>query len=276
MKISIEFFPPRTPEVQQRLETCLTKFKKFNPEFYSVTFGAGGSTLEQTPQVVEFIKNHSKIPVAPHLTCIGSTKAEIRQLLDLYQANGVTRLVALRGDMPSGMQDPGELHYASDLVSFIREYLGEKIHISVGAYPEVHPQAPSPDKDLWHFKAKIDAGANDAITQYFFNFEAYEDFMNRALSLGIEAPIYPGIMAITNYKQLKRFSDSCGAEIPRWIDQRLAFYDSQNDKESIRQFGADVVAELCEKLQKAGAPGFHFYSLNRHEALLDIFQQLNW
>ena len=275
-EISIEFFPPRTPEVQKRLEDCLSSFKDFKPKFYSVTFGAGGSTLEQTPQTLSFIKDFSKIPVVPHLTCIGSNKSEIKQLLDLYKSKGISRIIALRGDMPSGMEDPGELRYAADLVQLIREYLGDKVHISVAAYPEAHPQSESPDKDLLNFKAKIDAGANDAITQYFFNFEAYENFMDRSLALGIKAPIYPGIMPITNYKQLKRFSDSCGAEIPRWIDKRLADYDASDAKESLCQFGTEVIGNLCEKLEKAGAPGFHFYSLNRHEALLNIFRQLNW
>ncbi len=275
--ISIEFFPPRTPEIQERLRDSLQALGKLNAEFYSVTFGAGGSTADQTPKAIDFIKNNSKTPVAPHLTCMGSSKSEIQNLLDLYHSQGISRLVALRGDVsPETSLSSTEFHYAADLVDFIRQYLGNQIHISVAAYPEMHPQASSPDQDLIHFKAKVDAGANDAITQYFFNFEAYENFLNKAVALGIKIPIYPGIMPITNYKQIKKFSDTCGAEIPRWIEKNLAAYDANQDKESLRKFGTEIVANLCEKLQKLGVPGFHFYSLNRHEALLDIFQHLNW
>ena len=274
--LSIEFFPPRTPEVQARLEECLSAFKPFQPSFYSVTFGAGGSTLAHTPQTVDFVRKTSHCLVVPHLTGIGSNRAEVQQLLDEYRSKGITKIVALRGDMPSGMLDPGEFRYASDLVAFLREYLGNNFHITVGAYPEIHPQASSPKEDLLHFKTKIEAGANDAITQYFFNFEAYEHFLNQVHQMGIKAPIYPGIMPITNYKQIKRFSDSCGAEIPRWIEKKLAAFDEQDDKESLIEFGVEVVTTLCQKLQGLGVPGFHFYSLNRHESLVKIFQNLQW
>ncbi len=273
---SLELFPPRSSEVQARLEACLSAFQAFDPAFYSVTFGAGGSTLAQTPQTVDFVREHSRKPVAPHLTGIGATRAEIQSLLDLYQSQGITRIIALRGDMPSGMQDPGEFKHASHLVEFIREYLGDSMHISVGAYPEMHPQAASPEADLLHLKAKIEAGANDSITQYCFNFEAYEHFLNQAQKLGIQAPIYPGIMPISNYKQLKRFSETCGAELPRWIATKLATFDEKEDKDSLLRFGVDVVTELCQKLQTLGVPGFHFYSLNRHESLLEIFKNLNF
>ena len=270
---SCEFFPPKTEKgLEKLLNTSSTLKAEMNPEFFSVTFGAGGSTRDRTYQAVSEIISHTGVPTAPHLSCIGSTKQEISEILSRYKEQGINRLVALRGDMPSGMVTAGELHYANELVSFIREETGDHFHIEVAAYPEFHPLSESPKKDLEYFKQKVDAGANSAITQYFFNVDAYYQFVDDCEVMGIEIPIIPGIMPITNYTNLARFSDACGSEIPRWIRKRLA--DFHDDVDSLKAFGADVVTDMCQRLLDNGAPGLHFYSMNQTEATLAIWNEL--
>jgi methylenetetrahydrofolate reductase (NADPH) len=243
------------------------------PHYVSVTFGAGGSTRDGTLDTVRTMRGLG-CDAAPHLSCIGSSREELRALLERYRDEGVRRIVALRGDMPSGMgaSTAGALHHASDLVEFIRQETGDWFHIEVAAYPEMHPQAAGPEKDLAHFIHKVRAGANSAITQYFFNADAYFDFVDRVQAKGIDIPIVPGIMPITNYTQLMRFSEMCGAEVPRWIRLRLA--EMGDDKDSIRAFGTDVVTSLCETLLDNGVPGLHFYTLNNAEATLSIWRGL--
>ena len=272
MQISLEFFPPKTDEQRETLEKALPRLKALNPEYVSVTFGAGGSTLSYTPETVRMLRQQHGLEAAPHVSCMGGTREEIRQLLKLYQAMGCKRIVALRGDMPSGMAGFGDFRYANELVSFIREETGNTFHIEVGCYPEVHPQADDAFADLLHFKRKIDAGANGAITQYFFNADAYFRFVDDARRLGIEAPIVAGIMPIGNFFQLKRFSEICGAEIPRWIDKRMRGHG--DDGEAIREFGADLVAEMCRRLIAGGASALHFYTLNRAKATLNVIDRL--
>ncbi len=258
--LSFEFFPPNTPEGLVKLRQTRASLAALNPEFFSVTFGAGGSTQEKTVSVVGEIADEGR-QVAPHLSCIGATRESIGALLDGYRARGIRRLVALRGDLPSGMVDRGEFRYGADLVAFVREYSGDWFKIEVAAYPETHPQAASPTSDLDNFVRKVEAGADAAITQYFFNATAYFDFVERVRARGVTVPIVPGIMPITNYTQLARFSDACGAEIPRWIRLRLAgFHD---DVASLRAFGHDVVVNLCQSLVDGGVPGIHFYTLNQ-------------
>jgi len=270
--ISFEFFPPKTDEQRVQLDKTAKELKALKPEYVSVTFGAGGSTLSYTSETVARLHQQHGLDVAPHLSCMGGTRQEIAELLDAYRAAGYRRIVALRGDLPSGMATPGDFRYAAELVRFIREYSGDHFHIEVAAYPEMHPQAEDVQADLRHFKTKIDAGANGAITQYFFNADAYFCFVDDARRLGITVPIVPGIMPISNYAQLKRFSDACGAEIPRWISKRMqAYYD---DVESIRKMGAEVVAQLCRRLLEGGAPGLHFYTLNRAKATRAVIDQL--
>lgn len=267
--ISFEFFPPKTPEGAEKLRTTRDELAKLNPAYFSVTFGAGGSTQEGTLDTVLEIQK-AGYAAAPHLSCIGSTKENILNLLKKYQDNGISRIVALRGDMPSGMQEAGEFRYANELVEFIRAETGDHFHIEVAAYPETHPQAHDAQTDLANFKRKVDAGANAAITQYFYNSDAYFRFVDDCETLGLDLPIVPGIMPITNYKQLARFSEMCGAEIPRWIQKRLAGFG--DDIESLRAFGLDVTTSLCEKLLAHGAPGLHFYSMNQvgpSKAILD-------
>ena len=268
---SLEFFPPRDNAAQERLIRTAKQLYTVGPSYVSVTFGAGGSTREGTLNTVRTLQGLG-YPVAPHISCVGSTLESLRETLASYKNAGIKRLVALRGDMPSGMGDMGELRYASDLVRFIREETGDWFHIEVAAYPEMHPQAAGPDADLTHFADKMHAGANSAITQYFFNADAYFDFVDRATAKGVLAPIVPGIMPITNHSQLARFSDMCGAEIPRWIRLRLASYG--DDKASIRAFGQDVMVDLCQTLLDNGAPGLHFYTMNSAEATLGIWKQL--
>jgi len=271
--ISFEFFPPKTDEQRAQLDKAAKELKALKPEYVSVTFGAGGSTLNYTSETVARLHQQHGLDVAPHLSCMGGTRKEITDLLDAYRAAGYRRIVALRGDLPSGMATPGDFRYAAELVRFIREYSGEYFHIEVAAYPEMHPQAEDVHTDLRHFKAKVDAGANGAITQYFFNADAYFRFVDDARRLGVSVPIVPGIMPISNYAQLKRFSDACGAEIPRWIAKRMqAYYD---DVESIRAMGAEVVAQLCRRLLEGGAPGLHFYTLNRAKATRAVLDQLH-
>ncbi|EXX95739.1 5,10-methylenetetrahydrofolate reductase [Bordetella holmesii 1058] len=242
------------------------------PRYVSVTFGAGGSTRAGTEDTVRTLTNLG-CDAAPHLSCIGASREQLREILNNYRQAGVRRVVALRGDLPSGMGgDAGELRYASELVRFIREETGDWFHIEVAAYPEIHPQAASPTVDLDHFVAKVQAGADAAITQYFFNADAYFDFVDRAQARGVSIPIVPGIMPITNYSQLSRFSEMCGAELPRWIRLRLAEFG--DDKASIRAFGQDVVTELCQTLLDTGVPGLHFYTLNQSEAILGIWKNL--
>ena len=258
--ISFEFYPPKTDEQRIQLDRTARKLKSHAPDFVSVTFGAGGSTLSYTPDVVRELRETHGFDSVPHLSCMGGTREEIRELLRLYRALGCTQLVALRGDLPSGMARMGDLRYACDLVSFIRAEHGDHFRIHVGCYPEMHPQAEDALADLAHFKAKMDAGADAAITQYFYNADAYFHFVEQARRAGVDAPIIPGIMPISNFSQLKRFSDACGAEIPRWIGKRMAAFG--DDADSIREFAADLVARMCERLVAGGAPELHFYTLN--------------
>lgn len=273
LPISFEFFPPKTPEGADKLRLTRQALYAHKPEFCSVTFGAGGSTQEGTfGTVAEILKEG--VAAACHFSCVGATKATVREQLAALQAMGVKRLVALRGDLPSGYGAGGEFHYASDLVAFIREFTGHAFHIEVAAYPEIHPQAKSADADLQAFAAKVKAGANSAITQYFFNADAYFRFVEDTRRLGVEVPVVPGIMPITSSTQLMRFSDACGAEIPRWIRLRLQGFG--DDTASIRSFGLDVITGLCDQLRTAGVPGIHFYTMNQAPATLEICKRLGW
>ena len=270
--ISFEFFPPKTPEGADKLRATRQALYALKPEFCSVTFGAGGSTQEGTFSTVKNILAEG-VPAASHFSCVGATKATVREQLGQLRAMGVTRLVALRGDLPSGYGAGGEFHYASDLVAFIREETGNAFHLEVAAYPEIHPQARSADADLSAYVAKVQAGANSAITQYFFNTDAYFRFVDDAYKLGADIPVVPGIMPITSSTQLMRFSDACGAEIPRWIRLRLqAFGD---DTASIKSFGLDVITDLCDQLRNAGVPGIHFYTMNQAAPTLEIVHRLS-
>jgi methylenetetrahydrofolate reductase (NADPH) len=268
---SIEFFPPKTPEGAEKLRVTRRKLAELHPTYFSVTFGAGGSTQQGTLDTVLDIMADGHL-AAPHLSCIGATRDSIRTILQQFQAQGIRRLVALRGDLPSGYGGAGELRYANELVEFIRAETGDWFHIEVAAYPEVHPQARSPHDDLLAFERKVKAGANAAITQYFYNADAYFQFVDNARKLGIDVPIVAGIMPITNYTQLMRFSDMCGAEIPRWVRLKLASFG--DDSASIKAFGLDVVTGLCERLLAGGAPGLHFYSMNQAVATTAIWQRL--
>jgi len=258
--VSFEFFPPNTPEGLQKLRDTRRQLADLNPGFFSVTYGAGGATRDKSLGVVDEIAAEGHT-VAPHLSCVGATRDSIAELLDRWRSSGIRRLVALRGDLPSGMVDAGEFRYASDLVEFVRTHSGDWFHIEVAAYPEIHPQASTPQADLNAFVAKVSAGADSAITQYFFNSDAYFRFVDAAQAAGVTVPIVPGIMPITNYTQLARFSDACGAEIPRWMRLRLAAF--ADDTVSLRAFGHDVVSALCARLLDGGAPGIHFYTLNQ-------------
>ncbi|HEX4884598.1 MAG TPA: methylenetetrahydrofolate reductase [NAD(P)H] [Casimicrobiaceae bacterium] len=268
---SLEFFPPRTPEGIAKLRAARRQLAQLKPAFCSVTFGAGGSTREGTLATVLEIRADG-IEAAPHLSCIGSTRENVRAVLAQYREHGIRHLVALRGDLPSGSADVGEFRYASELVAYIRRETGDWFTIDVAAYPEVHPQARSADDDLANFKRKIDAGANAAITQYFFNADAYWHFVDAAAAIGIDVPIVPGIMPIGSFTKLARFSDACGAEIPRWVRRRLEGFG--DDAASIRAFGLDVVTGLCEHLLERGAPGLHFYTLNQASLTTTIWQRL--
>ncbi len=271
LPISLEFFPPKTPEGAAKLRLVRQALYALKPEFCSVTFGAGGSTQEGTFATVSEILAE-KVDAASHFSCVGATKATVRQQLATLQAMGVKRLVALRGDLPSGYGAGGEFHYASDLVEFIRLETGDAFHIEVAAYPEIHPQAKSADADLQAYVTKVKAGANSAITQYFFNSDAYFRFVDDAYKLGADIPVVPGIMPITNSTQLMRFSDACGAEIPRWMRQRLQGFG--DDTASIKSFGLDVITDLCDQLRNGGVPGIHFYSMNQSAATLEICSRL--
>ncbi|MCP5197721.1 MAG: methylenetetrahydrofolate reductase [NAD(P)H] [Gammaproteobacteria bacterium] len=269
---SCEFFPPITAEGLSKLQTARQQLMAMSPAYFSVTYGAGGSTRDRTVEVVLDIQANSGVSATPHLTCIASTRSSVRELLNHYKAHGIRRIVALRGDMPSGMRDPGEFRYANELVSFIRGEFGDHFHLEVAAYPEYHPQASNPNQDLDNFQRKVAAGANSAITQYFYNPEAYFHFVDQCMHRRIDIPIVPGIMPITNFTQLARFSDACGAEIPRWIRKRLESFG--DDREAIRAFGLDVVSELCRKLLDGGAPGLHFYTMNQAGLTLAIWERL--
>jgi len=269
--ISIEFFPPKTPEGAEKLRVARQKLAELNPKYFSVTFGAGGSTQHGTLSTVLEIQAEGH-EAAPHLSCIGGTRESIRAILQEFKEKGIRRLVALRGDLPSGYGGAGELRYASDLVEFIRQETGDWFHIEVAAYPEMHPQARSPQDDLQAFARKVQAGANAAITQYFYNPDAYFQFVDNARKLGVDVPIVAGIMPITNFTQLMRFSDMCGAEIPRWIRLKLASFG--DDSASIKAFGLDVVSGLCERLLAGGAPGLHFYSMNQAAATTAVWQRI--
>ncbi len=272
LPLSIEFFPPKTPEGADKLRVVRQSLYAMRPEFCSVTYGAGGSTQQGTFDTVRAILSEG-VAAASHFSCIGATRARVRAELATLKAMGVKRLVALRGDLPSGYGVGGEFHFASDLVEFIRLETGRDFFIEVAAYPEVHPQAKSPADDLRAYVAKVKAGADSAITQYFYNSDAYFRFVDDAYQLGVDVPVVPGIMPITSSAQLLRFSDACGAEIPRWIRLRLqAFGD---DTESIKAFGLDVVTDLCDQLRNGGVPGLHFYSMNQSAATLEIVERLN-
>jgi methylenetetrahydrofolate reductase (NADPH) len=270
--VSLEFFPPKTDEQRAQLERALPRLKALAPEYVSVTFGAGGSTLTQTPRTVQHLRETHALEVAPHVSCMGGSRAEIGALLDHYKAMGCKRIVALRGDLPSGMATPGDFRYASELVDFIRREHDGFFHIEVACYPECHPQSEHAQSDLKHFKAKVDAGADGAITQYFYNADAYFRFVDDARRAGVNIPIVPGVMPISNFAQLRRFSELCGAEIPRWIGKRMAAYG--DDAEAIREFGADIVGALCRRLLEGGAPGLHVYTLNRARATTAVLERL--
>jgi methylenetetrahydrofolate reductase (NADPH) len=271
LPLSLEFFPPKTDEGVAKLATVRRELYALRPEFCSVTYGAGGSTQDGTLQTVQAIlaEGHE---AAPHFSCIGATRASIRDKLAQFKAAGIHRIVALRGDLPSGYGSFGEFRYASDLVSFIREETGNHFHIEVGAYPEMHPQARTPQDDLQAFAAKVKAGANSAITQMFFNTDAYFRFVDEAYALGVDIPIVPGIMPITNSSGIIRFADNCGTEIPRWMRLRLQSFG--DDTASIKAFGLDVITDLCDQLRTAGVPSLHFYTMNQSAAVMNICQGL--
>ncbi|MCZ7655267.1 MAG: methylenetetrahydrofolate reductase [NAD(P)H] [Rhodocyclaceae bacterium] len=270
-EISFEFFPPQTAEGAEKLRATRRQLGQLKPAFFSCTFGAGGSTRDRTLETVLEIQAEGH-PAAPHLSCIGSTQENVRAVLARYRDAGIRRIVALRGDLPSGMADPGAFRYANELVEFIRKETGDWFHIEVAAYPEYHPQAKSPRDDLENFRRKVEAGANSAITQYFYNADAYDQFVDQAQALGVSVPIVPGIMPIANFSKIARFSDACGTEIPRWM--RKKFESFGDDSASVRSFGLDVITALCERLLANGAPGLHFYTLNQAGLTSTIWQRL--
>jgi methylenetetrahydrofolate reductase (NADPH) len=270
--ISFEFYPPKTDEQRTQLHKTAERLKSHAPEYVSVTFGAGGSTLSYTPETVRGLRETHAIDVAPHISCVGGTRAEINSLLDTYAQIGVRRIVALRGDLPSGMARAGEFRYAADLVRHVRETFDGRFHIEVACYPETHPQADDALIDMRHFKAKVDAGADGAITQYFYNADAYFRFVEDARRAGVTIPVTAGIMPIANFTQLRRFSEACGAEIPRWVEKRMrAFGD---DAGAVRDFATDLVAGLCKRLAEGGAPALHFYTLNLAKPTLAVLERL--
>lgn len=269
--ISFEFFPPKTDAGAEKLHIVHQELQRLNPEFFSITYGAGGSTRERTLATIHDF-NGKGTPVAPHLSCIGDDKARIAELLDLYKSQGIDRIVALRGDLPSGQVGLGELPYAQDLVRFIREHSGNHFHIEVAAYPEMHPQADHFDQDIKNFVTKVNAGANAAITQFFFNPDAYFYFVEGIQKQGVNIPVAPGIMPITNASNLIRFADGTGAEIPRWIRKQLASYG--DDTASIKAFGHEVIIKLCERLIAGGAPSLHFYTMNNTDPTRQLVTDL--
>ena len=270
---SCEFFPPKTEAGMDKLLAVRNQLDAgMQPAFYSVTFGAGGTSRERTLHAVDRLRE-DRTAVAPHISCIGSTRDQIRQLLDRYISMGITRLVTLRGDLPEDASGTSDFLHANELVEFIREETGDQFHLEVAAYPEYHPESPTPDLDFEHFRRKIEAGADSAITQYFYNIDAYLHFVDRCSKANLDAPVVPGIMPITNYSGLVRFSDNCGADIPRWIRKQLEAYE--DDIDSLVAFGVDVVTSLCERLLESGAPGLHFYTMNQSQATLEIWLLLN-
>ncbi|MEE9303241.1 MAG: methylenetetrahydrofolate reductase [NAD(P)H] [Thiotrichaceae bacterium] len=271
--LSFEFFPPKTDKGAENLRSVRNELATLNPEYFSVTYGAGGSTQDCTLKTVIEIQQESGIEAAPHLSCVGSSEEQIRDILTTFKENDIKRIVALRGDLPSGMQDIGEFQYANQLVSFIREETGDYFHIEVAAYPEMHPQAANFDADLENFAKKIKAGGNSAITQYFYNIDGYFRFVDSCEKLGLDTPIVPGIMPITNFTQLARFSDATGAEIPRWLRKRLEGYG--DDLESIEKLGTDFVSGMCAKLLEQGIPGLHFYSMNKVDPSMSIWRNIS-
>jgi methylenetetrahydrofolate reductase (NADPH) len=270
---SVELFPPKTPEGMEKLKLEIAQLNSVSPGYFSVTYGAGGSTRDRTFETVDWLRR-LEIETAPHIACVGSARGEIREILGRYLEQGIRRLVALRGDLPSGMGGGtgGDFRYANELVSFIRDEFGVAFKIEVAAYPEYHPQSGSPERDLANFKRKVESGANAAITQYFYNPDAYFAFVESCDRVGVTLPIIPGIMPITNYNQLARFSDACGAEIPRWVRRRLEGYG--DDVESLRAFGHEVVLNLCRRLIDGGAPGLHFYTMNQSGPTLRLWNDL--
>lgn len=273
LPLSFEFFPPKTPEGMEKLNLTRLALEPLSPAFFSVTYGAGGSTQEGSLAAVQSILDAGQVAV-PHFTCVGATQESVRAQLAHYQGMGITRILALRGDLPSGYGAAGEFRYASDLIAFIRAETGSHFHIEVAAYPETHPQAPSPAADIDALAAKVDAGAQAAITQYFFNADAYARFLDEAAKRGIHIPIVPGIMPITNSTQMLRFSDACGAEVPRWIRQRLTAFG--DDRASIRAFGHEVVLGFCQRLRELGAPALHFYTMNTAAPTLALCRALGY
>ncbi|HLY41675.1 MAG TPA: methylenetetrahydrofolate reductase [NAD(P)H] [Terracidiphilus sp.] len=275
LSFSFELFPPRTPEAMVKLRNVIAQLAAMGPDFFSVTHGAGGSDQEGTYETLLTVAEHSGIEVAPHLTCVGSTRAAVAAHLDRYRKAGVKRIVALRGDLPATAMSaaaPGEFHYANELVSFIREIHGDAFHIEVAAYPEMHPQAKNPGADFEHFCRKVEAGADGALTQLFYNPDSYFEFMERCGKAGIKIPIVPGIMPITGYANIMRFCTGCGADLPRWI--RLRLEELQEDKPALLDFGLGVMTRLCETLLKNGAPGLHFYTINQAEPTLRLWENL--
>jgi methylenetetrahydrofolate reductase (NADPH) len=272
-RISFEFFPPRTEEQKLILESTWQKLAPLRPDYLSVTFGAGGSTLDATRETVEALAAGTAVPVAPHISCMARSEAMLREILQAYRDKGIGRLVVLRGDRPEGLSGPGPFQHADELVAWVRREFGDGFHIDVACYPEFHPESPSPQSELRYFRQKVAAGADAAVTQYFYNPDCYFHFVDDCRRIGIDVPITPGIMPITNYRQLSRFSEMCGAEIPRWIRSRLEGFGE--DGAAIRAFGLDVVTDLCERLLAGGAPGLHIYTLNRANASLLLWQRLN-
>jgi len=270
--VSFEFFPPRTEEQKRTLDATWQELAPLKPRYFSVTFGAGGSTQDATHETVKSLIRRSGVPVAPHISCMAQNRDTLRGMLQDYRDAGVERLVVLRGDRPEGMSGPGPFQYANELVAFVREEFGRHFRIEVGCYPEFHPESTSPKSELQNFKRKVEAGADGAVTQYFYNADSYFRFLDECRGMGIDIPVTPGIMPITNYRQLARFSEMCGAEIPQWIRKRLEGFG--DDATAIREFGLDVVTALCERLLAGGAPGLHVYTLNRAHASLDLVQRL--
>ena len=273
-KLSLEFFPPRTAQGMEKLTTTIQNLSILKPEYMSVTYGAGGTTQEKTLETVKYIQTQTEFEAAPHLTCIGATEESLTELLNTYETLGVKRIVALRGDLPSGMMVPGDFKYASDLVDFIKKTRGDTFKIEVAAYPETHPQARNCDIGIKWFKHKVNQGADAAITQYFFNLDSYLYFIDNCEKNGIDLPIIPGVMPILNYENLIRFSEACGAEVPRWLKCRLESFE--DDTESLQSFGKDVITQLSQKLLDAGAPGIHFYSMNQSQPIINIAKELNF
>lgn len=270
-RVSFEFFPPRTQKGNERLVKRAATLDRVGPDFFSVTYGAGGSTRDRTLETVLALRTEGLV-VAPHLSFGSASDEAVLELLETYRDAGIRRIVALRGDVPSGLGTARQLRYAEELVAFIRAHTGDHFHVEVAAYPECHPDSTSPDDDLRYFLRKVEAGADSAITQFFYNTDAYFDYVERCRLAGVNIPIFPGVMPITNYVGLARFADGCGAEIPRWIRRRLETY--RDDEDSLREFGESVVTRLCEKLIEGGAPGLHFYTLNQTQPSLRIWERL--